>query len=125
MITAGYGMLSHFHSHPSALDVVLFALGSVIGIALIETVVSRGFRRRPESDPEEVIMLGTAANVISVGGAVGVFYGIGATLPGLVAWPIGPLAASTAYVFLEAAELAVAEGVQGRILHDPAVQRRD
>jgi hypothetical protein len=119
MITAGYGMLSHFHSNPSALQVVLFAVGAVLGIAVIEAAVSRGFRLRPNPHPEEVVMLGTAANLISVAGAVGVFYGAGATLPDMVVWPVAPLVASAAYVFLEAGELAVAEGVQERVLADP------
>jgi MFS family permease len=119
MITAGYGMLSHFHSHPRVPNVVLFAFGAVIGIAVIEAMVSRGFRLRPHSHPEEVVMLGTAANLVSVAVALGVFYVSGRFLPELVAWPVAPLLAAAAYVLVEAFELAVAEGVQERVLRDP------
>jgi MFS family permease len=122
MITAGYGMLSHFHSHPSVPNVVLFAVGAVIGIAVIEAMVSRGFRLRPHSHPEEVVMLGTAANLVSVAVALGVFYVSGRFLPELVAWPVAPLLAAAAYVLVEALELAVAEGVQERVLRDPEAE---
>jgi hypothetical protein len=119
MITAGYGMLSHFYSHPSVPNVVLFALGAVLGIAVIEARVSRGFRLRPHPHPEEVVMLGTAANLFSVAIALGVFYASGRFLPELVAWPVAPLLAAAAYVLVEAGELAVAEGFQERVLRDP------
>jgi hypothetical protein len=124
MITAGYGMLSHFHSNPSALNVFLFAIAAAVAVGVIEGVVSRGFRVRAEPHPEEVIMLGTAANVISVAISLAVFYGAGATIPDMVVWPVAPLLGSAAYVLVEGAELAVAEAFQDRVRRDPAAESK-
>lgn len=53
-------------------------------------------------------MLGTALNVVSVGGGVGVAVLLGLVLTPGLAWPLGGFFAAGAYVFLEAVELAIA-----------------
>jgi len=125
MITASFGMLEHFHENPAPGEVALFALGAVVAIALIEAVTSRGFRRRPASHPEEVIMLGTAANAVSVAVALAMVYGAGRLVPAPAVWVVAPLLAAGVYVLVEAAELAVAEGVQEWVLKDPDAESEE
>lgn len=117
-ITATSGMLSHFKGSPTAFEIVLLALSAVLGISIIEAVVSGGFRRRPDLHPTEVIMLGTAANLLSVAVSLGVVYVVARTLPAPYAWAIAPLVAAAVYVLVEGLELAIAEDVQEQVLHD-------
>lgn len=115
MITTAYGMLGHFHGTPSAVEVFLFAFGAVLAISMIEAAASKGFRRRPRTHPEEVKLLGTAANIFSVFSSLGVVYVAGAMLPEPFAWPVAPLLSAGVYVLVEAAELALAEGIEARV----------
>ncbi len=122
MITAAFGMLGHFHGKPSAVEVFLFALGAVLAVSVIEAVASRGFRRRPDIHPKEVILLGTAANFVSVLVALGAVYAAGGRLPELVAWPVGPLLSAGVYVLVEGAELALAEDVEAHVFGEQEVE---
>lgn len=115
MITASYGMLEHFHSNPSAWEVVLFAVGAVLAISVIEASASRGFRRRPDVHPNNVVLLGTAANFVSVLLSLGIVYGAGMLIPAPAVWPVAPLLASGVYVLTEAAELAFAERIEANV----------
>ncbi|MGH3319717.1 MAG: hypothetical protein ACRDN9_05955 [Streptosporangiaceae bacterium] len=124
MITAAFGMASHFHGTPSALEVVLFGLGAVLAVSLIETLASRGFRRRPDTHPQEVLLLGTAGNVVSVIVSLGVTYIAAGLLPDPAAWAVPPLLAAGVYVLVEAVELAVAEDVQEKVFGDQDAESR-
>lgn len=121
MITTAYGMLGTFHGSPSAFEVTLFGLGAVVAVSLIEAVASNGFRRRPNTHPAEVMLLGTAANLVSVAVSLAVAYAVGALFPEPFVWPVAPLFAAGVYVLVESAELAIAEGVQQRVFGDSAV----
>ena len=125
MITSAFGMLSHFKGTPTTSEVFLFALAAVAGVSIIDAVASGGFRRRPHIHPSEVVMLGTAANLISVAIALAFVYGTGRLLPEPYAWAIAPMLAATIYVLVEGAELAIAENVQQRVLHDPDPESND
>ncbi|RCW43897.1 hypothetical protein DFQ14_10538 [Halopolyspora algeriensis] len=118
MITTTYGMLGTFHGSPSAFEVTLFALGAVVAVSLIEAVASNGFRRRPSTHPAEVMLLGTAANLVSVATSLAVAYAAGSWLVEPLVWPVAPLLAAAVYVLVESAELAIAEGVQQRVFGD-------
>ncbi len=118
MITTTYGMLGTFHGSPSAFQVVLFALGAVLALSLIEALASNGFRRRPHTHPAEVVLLGTAANIVSVALCLAIVYVAGALLPEPLAWPLAPLIGSGIYVLAESAELALAEGLQEHVIGD-------
>lgn len=120
MITTAYGILGTFHGHPSAFQVALFALGAIVAISLIEAVASRGFRHRPDTHPAEVVLLGTAANIVSVAICLAITYGVGAWLPEPLVWPLAPLLAAGVYLLVEAAELAIAEGLQQRVFGNRA-----
>lgn len=118
MITTTFGMMQHFKGSPTVSQIILFGVGAVLAFSIIEGAASNGFRRRPHTHPEEVIMLGTAANVLSVVIALGVAYAVGALFPEMVAWSIGVLLAAATYVLVEAAELAVAEKIEARIFSE-------
>lgn len=115
MITTTFGMLTHFHSNPTVFEIVQFALCAVLAVSAIETVASRGFRRRPNIHPDNVILLGTAGNLVSVGITLGIVYVAGLTLPAVAVWVVAPLLAAGIYVVIEAAELMVAERVEARV----------
>ncbi|MDR7303283.1 hypothetical protein [Haloactinomyces albus] len=118
MITTTYGMLGTFHGSPSAFEVMLFALGAVVAVSVIEAVASNGFRRRPRTHPAEVMLLGTAANLLSVAVSLAVAYAAGRWLVEPLVWSLAPLLAAAVYVLVESAELAIAEGVQQRVFGD-------
>lgn len=115
LITSAFGMLNTFEGSPSALDIVLFALGAAVPFSVLEAIASRGFRRRPQTQGKEVIMLGTAANVLSIAVALAVTYLAAKLLHGPPSWGISPLFASTVYMLVEAVELATAERIQGKV----------
>lgn len=115
MITSSFGMLSHLHGSPLAPDVALFALGAVLAVSAIEAAVSRGFRRRPHTHPSNVVLLGTAGNLVSVATAIGIVYGVGVTLPSSIVWLLAPLLAAATYVLVEGAELALAERLEASV----------
>ncbi len=108
MITASFGMLNRLHGQPGFGEIFGFALAAVLAFTALQAVASSGFRTRPGTAPREVVMLGTALNVVSVGLGVGA-----ATLTGLVlgpsaAWPLGGFLAASVFVLAEALELTLA-----------------
>lgn len=113
MITASFGMLSRELGAPGTLDLFVFGAGAAIAVALIEGLVTRGFRRRIEPAPAEVAMLGTALNLVSVTIAIAIAYGAGETLAGVAGWGCGAVLAAGAYVLVESSEVLIAEFVQG------------
>ncbi|HET7327760.1 MAG TPA: hypothetical protein VFJ14_10815 [Nocardioidaceae bacterium] len=114
MITGAYGMLGQFHGKPSAFEVLLFALGAVGMISVVEAIASDGFRRRLASHPDDVVLLGTAGNLLSVLFSLGAVYVVGARVADPAVWAVAPMVAAGLYVLVEGAELAVAEYVQAR-----------
>ena len=70
-------------------------------------------------------MLGTAANLLSVAISLALVYGIGLWLTEPYAWGVAPLGASVMYVLVEGGELAIAEGVQQRVLRDTDAESDD
>ncbi len=111
-ITASFGMLNRLHGQPGVGEIFGFALAAVAAFTVLQAVASSGFRTRPGTAPREVVMLGTALNVASVGLGVGAATLTGLTLDSSVAWPLGAFLAAFVYILAEALELTLAARVE-------------
>ena len=109
-ITASFGTLSRLHGQPGFGEIFGFALAAVAAFTVLQAVASSGFRSRPGTAPREVVMLGTALNVASVGLGVGAATLTGLVLDSSVAWPLGAFLAAFVFVLAEALELTLAGG---------------
>jgi hypothetical protein len=113
MITLTFGAVQSLRGTPSLAELVLFGLGAALAVGAFEAAVTRGFRESVEKVSERADMLGTALNFASVAGAVGAAIGIAELVGGVVIWPLAPAVAATVYVLVEAAEIFVAERLEG------------
>ncbi len=111
-ITASFGVLTNLRGSPGLLEILLYGIAAAIAVAVLEGVVTRGFRRRASRAPSEVQMLGTAMNFASVAAGVASAMAIGEIVGGAVAWPAGAFCASAVYVLGESSEVLLAEGIQ-------------
>jgi hypothetical protein len=113
-ITASFGLLTSALGTPTALEIFAFAGGAVAAFALVEFVVSRGYRQDLEDEPPNVKDVGSSVSVLSVGLAMAGAYVVGKLLGGLAAWPVGSFAATSAYLFLFGVELGLIEHLSRR-----------
>lgn len=115
MITASFGVLSRTEGSPTVGEVYGFAVMAVLGFVLLEAVASKGFRRRPETYPVEVKLLGTALGALPVTAGVSAALAAGEVFTGdLGAWLVGPAAAAAAFTLAEAITLSLAAPVEQR-----------
>jgi hypothetical protein len=113
-ITGSFGLLSRSEGSGTAAEIYLFGVLAVLGFVVLEAIASNAFRRRPETYPVEVTMLGTAFSFLSVIAGYG-----GATVAGLllddtIAWALGAFAASALFTVVESLEMAVVEPFEER-----------
>jgi hypothetical protein len=113
-ITASFGLLTSARGTPTALEIFAFAGGAVAAFALVEFVVSRGYRQDLEDEPPNVKDVGSSVSVLSVGLAMAGAYVAGRLLEGLVAWPVGSFVATAIYLFLFGVELGLIEHLSRR-----------
>lgn len=121
--TASFGMLAHTAGPVTVLRIFMFVLGSGIAFATINALVTRGFRRRVEQEPPVVVALATAFSVVSISGGVGAAALIGWGVGGWVAWLLGALLPTWAYLSIAALEMALARGVQVTVVDEPPHER--
>lgn len=105
-ITASFGLLTSALGTPTALEIFAFAGGAVAAFALVEFVVSGGYKHELTDEPSDVKNVGSSVSVLSVGAAMACAYAAGRLLGGFVAWPAGSFVATSIYVFLFGVELA-------------------
>jgi hypothetical protein len=110
--TASFAVLEQTAGRITVGRIFLFVLGAGVAFAGINALVTRGFRTRVEREPPLVLALGTSLSVISISAAVGVTALIGEAIHGAVAWLIGPILATWAFLGVAALEIAAA-----RLLH--------
>jgi hypothetical protein len=113
-ITASFGLLTSALGTPTALEIFAFAGGAVVAFALVEFVVSWGYRQDLEDEPSNVKDVGSSVSVLSVGLALAGAYVVGRLLEGLVAWPVGSFVATAVYLFLFGVELGLIEHLSRR-----------
>ncbi len=122
MITVTFGMVSRVQGTPTIAELFGFAAAASVAVAVIEGLITRGFRRRLKRAPNEVVMLGTAMNVFSVTASVAGALAMATALNGFFGWPVAALVASGLYVLLEGVEILLAERIQAA-RGDPAATK--
>jgi len=117
-ITASYGALNQLTGQPSIADIVGFGAGAGAAFTLLQAAATRGFRNRPTAAPREVILLGTALDILSI--ALGLTGAVLAALllPAGFAWPAGAFLAAVLFTLAQALELTIAAQLERR-LGDP------
>ncbi len=113
-ITASFGLLASASGAPAAPEIFAFAAGAVAAFALVEFVVSGGYRRDLEDEPSNVKDIGSSVSILSVGAALAGAYAVGELLGGLATWPVASFVATTVYLFLFGAELGLIENLTRR-----------
>ena len=112
MITASFGVLATELDRPHVADLFAFGIAAALAVAVIEGLVSRGFRRRVNSTTPEVAMLGTALNVVSVAVGIAAALLVSQLMDGPLGWGLGAFVAATLYVLVESSEILIAEYIQ-------------
>jgi hypothetical protein len=113
-VTASYGALDRLAADPSLGDVAGFAVCAAAAFALLQVVTTRGFRRRPGTATRQVVLLGTAFDIVSVALGVGTAMLVGAVVPAWGAWALGGFLASLVFTGSQAIELVVAARLERR-----------
>jgi hypothetical protein len=113
-ITATMALLVSSLGTPGAWEIVAFASGAVAAFALVEFVISGGYRHELEDEPSSVKDVGSSVSVISVGTAILLAYTVGRLLGSFVAWPLGSFVATVAYLFLFGVELGLIDHLRRR-----------
>lgn len=106
--TASFGVLDRLDGPASVGRIFLFIVGSGIAFAVVNALVTRGYRRRVAQEPPVVIALATSFSIASTSVAVGVAALLAATLGGSSAWLLGSLLPTWVYLSLSALETALA-----------------
>lgn len=114
MITGSFGLLSRSEGSATTGEIFAFGMLAVAGFVALEALASNAFRRRPETFPVEVTMLGTAFSFVSVAAGYGGAALAGAALADTGAWLLGGFLASALFVAVEAAELTLVQPLEER-----------
>ena len=122
-MTTCFGMLVHTDGPASVLRLFMFVVGSSIAFAGINALVTRGYRERVEREPPVVISLATSFSVVSISAGVGIAALFGWGVGGWVAWLLGSLLATWAYLALAALEMALSRRVHITVADTPPEDR--
>ena len=120
-ITSSFGALNQLAGTPSLVDIFGFAMGAAAAFTLLQAAATRGFRRQPGAAPREVVLLGTALDILSVALGFGAAVVIGLALPTGAAWPVGAFLAALVFALGQALVLMLA-AVLKRLLGDPGAE---
>ena len=121
--TASFVMLAHTAGRISVLRIFMFVVGSGIAFAGVNAVVTRGFRQRVEQEPPVVVALATAFAVVSMSAGVGLAALIGWGVGGWIAWLLGSLLPTWAYLSIAALEMALARVLHLTVAEEPPHKR--
>jgi hypothetical protein len=113
MITSAFGAVSALEPRPRVWEMFLYAAGGVAGFSAVAGLGS--FLDDPEIEAERtgVVVLASILSFFSVLSGVGAAALLAWLLPASLAWPLGALAASTAFLLVNAVEYAFAELERG------------
>jgi hypothetical protein len=114
LVTVTFGVVQHGLGTPGLGELFLYAIGAVLSFTVLEAIGSRGFRRTMPQHGTRTVALGTALNLCSVLGGLGVALGVVRLHEGSASWAVAPFLGGVAYLLLEAAETAFAERVASR-----------
>jgi hypothetical protein len=100
-------VLTHARGIPSTFDALLFMLGAVAGFAVVGILAFGGLGARLRVEARQPA-LWAGLHFGSIGAAIGIATLIAHLIEDRGAWPLGGFAATTTYLFLLTAQLAVA-----------------
>jgi hypothetical protein len=86
-------------------------VASGLAFAAVSALVTQGFRRRAEREPPVVVALATSFAVVSTSAGVGVAALVGWAVGGWLAWFLGALLPTWAYLSVAALEIALSRGL--------------
>ncbi|MFL5824532.1 MAG: hypothetical protein ACJ764_13945 [Solirubrobacteraceae bacterium] len=109
--TGSFGVMAVTAGPARVGRIFLFIVGAGLAFAVVNAVVTRGFRRRVEEEPPVVVALATSFSLVSASAAVGLAALLGSTLGGWAAWLLSSLLATWVYLGLSALEIALARNV--------------
>ena len=105
--TATFAVVQELH-HANVARIFLFILGASLPFALVNVLVTRGFRQRFPDEPGVVIALATSFSALSIAAAVGAAALLAWAAPTWLAWVCGPFAFTSVYLLAVGAETALA-----------------
>jgi hypothetical protein len=105
--TATFGVLQELHGFDVA-RIFVFIAGACSPFALVNALVTRGFREPFADEPDLVVALATSFSVVSVAAAVGAATLVAWAAPGWVGFLFAPFAFTSAYLLAVGAETAFA-----------------
>lgn len=88
---------------------------ATVAFVLVETLSARGLQHRERGERSDVVALGSALNLLSVGSGIGLTALAPLVLSPQLAWPAGSFLATLVYLLLSGAELAAAEQLEANI----------
>ncbi len=112
VITSTFGVLTALHGAPEVRDVFIFLAGAAGGFTLVEAVASGGFRHVERAEPAEVVLLGTAFNIVSMASGLGAATVTGYLVDPWPAWLLAPFAGTSVYLVVVGLEMAIAEAAE-------------
>lgn len=120
LVTVTFGILQASEGTPDAGRVFLYAVGAALSFALLEAVLSGGYRRPMPQHRTRVQAVGSSMNVVSVLGGLGAGWLVGVLIAHAMVWLVAPFLAATVYLLLESLETALAERLLLRAGDDSA-----
>jgi MFS family permease len=107
-LTALFGVVYDEAGQPSVGQCFLYVVGAGIAFAVVNASVTQWFSERLPREPSEVVALGTAISLFSMGAALGLGTLVAWGLRPWLAWSLAPLATSIGFLLLAGIEMGVA-----------------
>jgi MFS family permease len=107
-VTALFGIVQREAGGPNVAQCFLFVAGAGIAFAVVNAVITKWFAERLPKEPSEVVALGTALSLLSMGAGLGLGALVASTGSRWVAWPASPLVTSVGFLLLAGLEMAIA-----------------
>jgi hypothetical protein len=107
-ITALFGIIQREAGGPNVGQCFLFVGGAGIAFAVVNAAITKWFSERLPKEPSEVVALGTALSLLSMGAGLGVGAVVAWLAPRWVAWPVSPLVTSVGFLLLAGLEMGIA-----------------
>ena len=115
LITGSLAALNTLVGAPSISALFLFVLGAAGAFAVLEMLASKFFTVRIRGEPSDVVVLGSAFNVVSISLGLAAATLTGSLLTSWVAWILGPFCATAVYILGAGFEFSVArQAEEGR-----------
>ena len=109
--TAIFGVLSEAARPADIGRIFLFVAGASLAFAVVNAIVTRGFRARVQTEPPVVVALATSLGIVSVSAAVGAAVLLATLIRDWPAWLLTGIVSTWIYLSVAALEVAVARAL--------------